>query len=145
MWPFLIVLSRVSYSPLTVSLPVAGMAATGEESANNPSAAAKPTAPRVGILNFLVSLIAESPRSLLPSDRRYDQSPANIAPKSYDLVDMDQPGVPIPASFKRMAELRWTHRDATMVGLEIPPRELGWLRPPTGSEGHNAAGQGPVE
>ena len=38
---------------------------------------------------------------------------------SFDFVDMPSLGVRIPASFKRMAELRSIHRDATSVDLDI--------------------------
>jgi hypothetical protein len=38
---------------------------------------------------------------------------------SCDFVDMDQLGVGIPVSFKRMAELQSIHRDATSGDLDI--------------------------
>jgi hypothetical protein len=38
---------------------------------------------------------------------------------SFDIVDMPSLGVHIPASFKRIAELRSTHRDAASGDLDI--------------------------
>src|SRR4029077_8781194 len=44
---------------------------------------------------------------------------AHIARVSFKFVDTRDLGAHIPRSFKRMAELRWTHRDATEGGLDI--------------------------
>src|SRR5262249_48982990 len=91
----------------------AGVARAGPERATNASAAANPAD-----LNVRRSLMGRSPRPGCPRSPRRLPAP-NIASKCYDLVDRPRLGVPIPASFKRMAELRRTHRDAATGGLDI--------------------------
>jgi hypothetical protein len=51
---------------------------------------------------------------------------------SFDFVDMDQLGVGIPASFKRMAELQSIRRDATRRGLDFHQGGVGRVALPGG-------------